>query len=85
MKVTKIGNSIVIIKQGEIEQVIKKEATYNIGKSQKEYNIILEDKERKILICSNLSTAEADKEINKLYQVLSSTISLEEEYLRRNK
>ena len=79
MKVTKIGNSIVTIKQGEIEQVIKKEATYNIGKSRKEYEITLEDKERKISICKGLNIVEADKEMNKLCQVLSSTISLEED------
>lgn len=70
MKVTKIGNSIVVIKQGEIEQVIKKETAYNIGKGRREYDITLEDKERKITICKNLSTIEVDKEIDKLYQSL---------------
>lgn len=72
MKVTKIGNSIVVIKQGEIEQVIKKEPVYNIGKSRKEYEITLEDKERKISICKGLNIVEVDKEIDKLYQNLST-------------
>lgn len=70
MTVTKVGGSIVVIKQGEVEQVIKKEITYNIGKSRREYDITLEDKERKITICRNLSAIEVDKEMDKLYQSL---------------
>lgn len=73
MKPIKTGNSIVIIKQGKIEQVIKKEPVHNIGMYQTEYEITLEDAERKITICKGLNIVEVDEEMEELYRNLKST------------
>lgn len=71
-KVQKIGGSIVVIKDGEIKQVIRKTSLLNISKSQREYEIRLEDGISEMIICKGLSEAAVDEELNKLYQSLKT-------------